>query len=187
MPTEKKVQTVEQLAEVLSQNNVVIATDYRGLSVGEISELRSQLRQQGVEYRVVKNTLALLAAQRAGRPGLGPLLKGPTALALASGNETALAKALVTYQRTSKTTFSIKGGLLYELGLDAARVLTLATLPPREVLLARLLGALQGPLFALQNVLTGNLSGLLRVLQARVQQLGGPEAVQEPVEAQKGE
>ncbi|MFC1944324.1 50S ribosomal protein L10 [Chloroflexota bacterium] len=188
MPTEKKSQTVEQLVEVLSQNGVVIATDYRGLSVSQISELRHQLRQHGVEYRVVKNTLANLAAERAGKSALSPLLKGPTALALASGNEAALAKALLTYQRTSKTTVSIRGGLLGALVMDNAQITALATLPSREVLLGKLLGAMKGPLFALQNVLTGNISGLLRVLQSRVEQMGGLDVIEEsPREVEKGE
>lgn len=177
MPTERKIQLVEQLSELLSQNTFIVATDYRGLSVSELSQLRRQLREVGTEYHVVKNNLAKLAAENAGKPGLSQFLQGPIALAFCHGDAAQLAKTLTNYIRTFKITLSIKGGILDVRALTAEEVSTLATLPPVDVLRAKLLGLLQSPIFALQNVLAANLRGLNIVLKARIQQMGGTSNV----------
>jgi len=173
MTTKKKLQVVDQLAELLSQSKFVIATDYRGLSVAEMSELRHQLRNIGTEYHVVKNSLAKFAAENVGKQGLSQLLTGPTALAFGHEDILQLAKALADYIRISKTTLSIKGGLIDSQLIGSEEVRSLATLPSIEVLRARLLGLLLSPIFSLQNVLSANLRGLNSVLNARIQQLGG--------------
>lgn len=175
MATKRKVQIVEQLTEMLSKSNFIIATDYRGLSVAKMSELRRQLRDMGTEYHVVKNNLAKFAAQESGKEELSPLLTGPVALAFGYEDMAQLAKALADYIRASKSTLSIKGGLTEGRVLSAEEVSRLAILPPIEVLRAKLLGTLQGPIFALQNVLNANLYNLCSVLNARIQQLGGTE------------
>jgi len=177
MPTERKIQLVEQLNAMLSKSKFIIATDYRGLSVAEMSQLRRQLREVSTEYHVVKNNLAKFAAEKAGKPGLSQFLQGPIALAFCHGDAAQLAKTLTTYSRTSKTTFSIKGGIFDSRVLTAEEVFKLAILPPIDVLRAKLLGMLQSPIFALQNVLTANLRGLHIVLKARIQQLGGTSNV----------
>ena len=173
MTTKKKPQIVDQLAELLSQSKFVIATDYRGLTVAEMSELRHQLRNIGTEYHVVKNRLAKLAAENAGKQELSQLLTGPTALAFGHEDIPQLAKALTDYIRISKTTLSIKGGLIDSQLIGSEEVKSLATLPSIEVMRAKLLGMLLGPIFSLQNVLSANLRGLNSVLNARIQQLGG--------------
>jgi large subunit ribosomal protein L10 len=178
MTTKKKPQIVAQLAELLSQSKFVIATDYRGLSVAEMSELRHQLRNIGTEYHVVKNRLAKFAAENAGKQELSQLLTGPTALAFGSEDILQLAKALGDYIRISKTTLSIKGGLIDSQLIGSEEVKRLATLPSIEVLRARLLGLLLSPIVSLQNVLSGNMRGLSSVLNARIQQLGGTTDVQ---------
>lgn len=178
MTTKKKPQIVDQLAELLSQSKFVIATDYRGLSVAEMSELRHQLRNIGTEYHVVKNRLAKFAAENAGKQELSQLLTGPTALAFGSEDILQLAKALGDYIRISKTTLSIKGGLIDSQLIGSEEVKRLATLPSIEVLRARLLGLLLSPIVSLQNVLSGNMRGLSSVLNARIQQLGGTTDVQ---------
>ena len=178
MTTKKKPQIVDQLAELLSQSKFVIATDYRGLSVAEMSELRHQLRNIGTEYHVVKNRLAKFAAENAGKQELSQLLTGPTALAFGSEDIIQLAKALGDYIRISKTTLSIKGGLIDSQLIGSEEVKRLATLPSIEVLRARLLGLLLSPIVSLQNVLSGNMRGLSSVLNARIQQLGGTTDVQ---------
>ena len=175
MTTKKKPQIVAQLAELLSQSKFVIATDYRGLSVAEMSELRHQLRNIGTEYHVVKNRLAKFAAENAGKQELSQLLTGPTALAFGSEDILQLAKALGDYIRISKTTLSIKGGLIDSQLIGSEEVKRLATLPSIEVLRARLLGLLLSPIVSLQNVLSGNMRGLSSVLNARIQQLGGTD------------
>lgn len=178
MTTKKKPQIVDQLAELLSQSKFVIATDYRGLSVAEMSELRHQLRNIGTEYHVVKNRLAKFAAENAGKQELSQLLTGPTALAFGSEDILQLAKALGDYIRISKTTLSIKGGLIDSQLIGSEEVKRLATLPSIEVLRATLLGLLLSPIVSLQNVLSGNMRGLSSVLNARIQQLGGTTDVQ---------
>lgn len=173
MTTKKKPQIVEEITELLSQNKFIIATDYQGLTVSQIAELRHQLRNIGTEYHVVKNTLAKFAAENAGKQELSQLLTGPTALAFGHENIPQLAKALIDYIRISKTTISIKGGLIDSRLIRADEIRSLATLPPIEVLRARLLGLLLSPIISLQNVLSANLRGLNTVLNARIQQLGG--------------
>lgn len=176
MPTEKKIQAVGRLAELLARSPVVIATHYRGLTVGQMVGLRGRLRPLGVEYHVVKNSLARLAGEEAGRPELASLLSGPTAIAFGAGDPVALAKALQDYVRTSRTPLTLGGALLDGKRLTAGEVATLATLPPREVLLSQLLGGLQGPLYGLVYVLNASLRNLMGVLQARMRQLEGAGA-----------
>jgi len=173
MPTEKKVEIVEQLTELLSRNKFIIAAEYRGLSVAEMSQLRRQLREVNAEFHVVKNTLAKFAAEKAGKPGLSQYLQGPIALAFCRGDAIQLAKSLSNYARTSKAALTIKGGILDVRVLTPQEVYSLATMPPIDVLRGRLLGVLQGPIYSLHNVLSANLRGLGALLNARIQQMGG--------------
>ncbi len=171
MPTEEKIRKVEELSEKFSQNSVMVATDYRGLSVSEISQLRHQLREVNAEYRVVKNTLAYLAAKKAGKPALTSIIKGPTALALSREDALKVIKPLVNFQRTSKTTLSIRGGLLDGKVLSADDIVAISTMPSKEVLVAKLMGTLQTPLYSLVNTLSANTQKLVIVLRSRFNQL----------------
>lgn len=173
MPAQKKIAAVKELEAKLRGHQLVVATGFRGLTVGQMGRLRRELRGKGVEYRVVKNTLARRAAEAAGKPGLAQLLSGPTALALASGELAVAPKALVDFIRTSRLPLQIAGGLLDSRVLDPREVERLATLPPRELAVAQLLGALQGPLAGLAGSLQGLLQNLALVLQARKEQLEG--------------
>ena len=173
MPTERKKDIIHELTEIIERCAIAIATDYRGLSVAQMAELRSRLRQVGVEYRVVKNTLARFAAEQAGKDGLMGIIEGPTAIAFGYDDVVQPAKALSEYVRTSRTPLTIRGALLDRRVLNAEEVQALSTLPSREVLVANLLGAMQGPVFALARVLNANLQGLMVLLQARIQQMGG--------------
>jgi large subunit ribosomal protein L10 len=171
VPKEKKIEAVRVLAERLSRSTIVIATDYRGLSVSEMSQLRQHLREVGVEYHVVKNTLARFAAEQAGKPSLAEVLQGPVALAFGFGDVVEPARALSDYLRTSRSTLAIKGGLLDGKALSVADIRSLATLPSREVLVAKLLGGMQGPIYGLVNALSAPLRGLAVVLKGRLQQM----------------
>ena len=173
MPTERKAEIIEQLTELLSKNKFIIAAEYRGLSVSEMSQLRRQLREVNTEFHVVKNTLAKFAAEKAGKPGLSQYLQGPIALAFSKGDTTQLAKVLTSYARASKTALTIKGGILEVRMLSPQEVQSLATMPPIEVLRGRLLGVLQNPIYSLHNVLSANLRALGALLNARIQQMGG--------------
>lgn len=173
MATRKKSEVVQELAGLLSQSKFVVATDYRGLTVAEMSNLRKQLRGAGTEYHVVKNTLTKFAAESAGKQALAELLKGPTALAFCRGDMAQLAKALTEYMRITKTTLSIKGAIIDGRLINAEGVRSIATLPPIDVLRARLMGRLLSPIHSLHYVLTANLRGLATVLNGRIEQLGG--------------
>jgi len=173
MRKEKKKDVVSQLAEKLSRCNIAITTDYRGLSVAEMTELRRQLRQAGIEYRVVKNTLTLFAAKQAGKEGLDQIIEGPTAIAFGYGDVIKPAKALVAYIGSSKGALRIRGGLLDQRVLTPSEVTALATLPPREVLVAKLLAGMQGTIFGLVQVLNATLAGFQGLLSARIKQLEG--------------
>lgn len=173
MRKEEKKEAVSQLAHKLSGCDVAITTDYRGLSVAEMTELRRRLRQEGIEYRVIKNTLARFAAEQAGKEGLTSIIEGPTAIAFGYGDVAAPAKALVDYIRSSRSELKIRGGLLDQRVLSAVEVTTLASLPPKEELIAKLLAGMQGTIFALVNVLNANITSFLNLLNARIIQLEG--------------
>ena len=132
--------------------------------------MRRLLRQSGVDYRVVKNTLARFAVSRAGREGLASIFNGPVAIAFGYGDITALAKLLTNYAQDS---LAIKGGFLGDKLLNSEEVKAIATLPSREVLLARVVGGLQSPIHALLRCLTTPIQEVIGVLQSRIRQLEG--------------
>jgi large subunit ribosomal protein L10 len=173
MPKEKKEEAVKRIEEFISGSKATIITDYRGMSVTEMSQLRHQLRNAKVEYHVVKNTLASLAAERVGKEELKEFLKGPTAIAFGYGEATEPSKIIVEYIRSSKASLSVKGGLLDKRVLSSAEVTTLASLPPTEILISQVMRQMQAPIFSLLTVLSANLRGFVGVLQARKQQLEG--------------
>jgi len=173
MPKEKKEENVKKIEDYLSDCKVAIVTDYRGLSVDELRQLRQQLSGANTKYHVVKNTLASLAAERVGKEELKGFLKGPTAIAFGYGDATEPGKVLTEFIRSSKTPLSIKGGLLDKRVLSPGEVTILASLAPREVLISQLMQQMQAPISSLLAVLSANLRGLVGVLQARKQQLEG--------------
>ncbi len=173
MSREKKGQIIDGLQEIFTKCSTGILTDFRGLSAAEITNLRRKLRESGTEYRVVKNTLARLAAGRAGKDELVSSFEGTVAIAFGYGDITEPAKALADYIQTSKVSLTIKGGFLVDRLLTSEEVMTLATLPSREVLLAKVVGGMQSPIAALVNCLASPIRGVIGVLQARIQQQEG--------------
>ena len=173
MSKEKKAQIIERLREVFSTCNIGILTDYRGLSAPEMTILRRSLRELSIEYKVIKNTLARFAAERAGKEDLVSLFEGPIAIAFSYGDIIEPARVLSDYIRTSKATLDIKGGFLGDRLLTSKEVMTLAALPPREVLLAKIMGGMQAPILILLSQLATPVRGFINVLQARIQQLEG--------------
>ena len=173
MSREKKTLIIDSLQEVFSKCSIGILTDYRGLSTPEITNLRGRLRESSIEYRVVKNTLARFAAERAGKDELVSLFEGPIAIAFSYGDIIEPARVLADYIRTSKATLDIKGGFISDRVLTSKDVTTLSTLPSREILLAKVLGRMQAPISALVSQLTAPIRGIIGVLQARIQQVEG--------------
>lgn len=171
MSREKKAQVIDSLEEAFTKSNIAILTDYRGLTTAELTDLRRKLQASGNEYKVIKNTLARLAAARAGKEDLVSTLDGPLAIVFGYDDVAVPAKVLVNYIREAKSSLSIKGGIFGDRLLTEEEVITLSTLPSREVLLAKLLGQLQSPVLALMGCLTSPLRGLVGVLQARINQL----------------
>jgi large subunit ribosomal protein L10 len=173
MSREKKAKIIDSLEETLSKCSVGVLTDYRGLSVHEMTVLRRKLEESGIEYRVVKNTLARFAAERLGRADLAAAFEGPVALAVGYGEIVEPAKVLADYINTSKSILTIKAGFLGDRLLTSEEVSVLSKLPSQEILVAKLLGAMLSPMAALVNCLNAPIAGLARVFQARIQQLEG--------------
>ncbi|MFC2013590.1 50S ribosomal protein L10 [Chloroflexota bacterium] len=170
---EKKTQIIDSLQEAFSKSSVGIFTDYRGLSAQEIFALRRELGKSGIEYKVVKNTLARFAAEKASKEDLISLFEGPIAIAFGYGDIMGPAKALIEYIDISKSSLSIKGGFFDDRLLTAENVKALAKLPSREILLARMLGGMQIPIVSLVSHLANPIRGLMGVLQARIKQMEG--------------
>ena len=168
MNREEKARVIEELAEKLKGNSVVLV-DYQGLNVAQSTHLRARSRESGVEFVVAKNTLAQLAADRAGTEGISQFLVGPTAIAF-SEDPVASAKLMTEFSDEVET-FEVKGGLL-----DGGRVMgvedvvALSRLPGRERLLAQLLGAIQAPLAGLVTVLNAPARNLAVVLNQVAEQ-----------------
>lgn len=173
MPTEKKEKAVKSLEQVFAKASIGVVTDYRGLKTPELNELRRKLKESGSEYKVVKNSLAQIAAKNTGLEHLENSFKGPVGVAFGYGEATKTAKTIADYLRLSKSSLKIEWGFLKDRLLNAKDVDTLAKLPSREVLLARVVGGMQGPIYGIVNVLAAPLRGLAQVLQARVKQLEG--------------
>lgn len=151
---EQKQQVIEEIKEKLGTAQSVVITEYRGLTVAQVTALRSKLKESGVELKVYKNTLVKRAADETGVTGLDPYLQGPTAWAFSMQDPVSAAKALLTFARTNDK-LVIKGGIIQNKAFEVSGVKALADLPSREVLLAQVLGAMQGPLVGMANVLQG--------------------------------
>jgi len=171
MPREKKVKIVEGLQESLSKCSIGIMTDYRGINTAELNALRKKLREAKVEYKVVKNTLALIAAKNAGLTHTSESFKGPMAVALGYGEINEVAKVLTDHIRTAKSNLKIQGGFLPDKALTAKEVETLAKLPTKVVLISQVLAGMQSPMYGIVNVLAAPMRGFMQVLQGRIQQM----------------
>ncbi len=165
MPNESKRQAVSALAEMLRGSSAMAVADYRGLSVSDMQVVRRSLRASGVELHVAKNRLLKIAADEVGLEELKPMLSGPTAVATISGDAVALAKALQEAFRPFRNV-TLRGGLLGTRAINGADLGQLASLPSREVLLARLAGGMAAPISGMAGVLAGNLRNLVGVLSA---------------------
>lgn len=166
-PRSDKVAVVDEVRERLDAADAVIVTEYRGLDVQAMATLRSDLRQAGGTYTVYKNTLARLAARDAGLAEMEELLVGPTALAFVEGDVAKVAKALRDFAG-SNDNLVVKGGVLDGIILGPAEVATLADLPSRDELLAKLAGGLQAPTQKMASLLNNTVSKFAYGLQALI-------------------
>ncbi|MCC6340460.1 MAG: 50S ribosomal protein L10 [Acidimicrobiia bacterium] len=145
MARPEKTAVVEEIRTKLTNADAAVLTEYRGLTVSELAELRAALRPAGTEYKVFKNTLARRAVEAADLGDMTPMLEGPVAIAFVAGDAVDAAKALREFGRANPA-LVVKGGLLGGRVIDAAEVAALADVEPREVLLARLAGGFQAPM-----------------------------------------
>ena len=175
MPTDEKALVIDELAGQLKRANLTILTDYRGLSVAGLQTLRASLRPLNAEFRIAKNTLTRIAAEKAGIEGLLPMLDGPLALVLAYDDIVAPSKAISDFARTSRI-LTVKGGVLDNLVIPASSIEDLATMPSREELLSKLLGLLNSPAQRLVTVINQPVQGFVRVLNAYGEQQDGAAA-----------
>lgn len=165
MKLEEKKKITEDLREKFSRSKVVIATDYKGLNVEAISDLRKKLREFDIEYRVVKNTLLERATENTETALIKDKFKGPTAVALSYKDPVVPAKILVKFAETNKN-LVIKAGVLNGKALDFNSIKALSTMPSREVLLSQILSAMNGVPASFVRTLGGVPTKFLYVLQA---------------------
>lgn len=166
MPNAEKSESVQSLKERFQGVKTAVLTEYRGLTVRQISDLRKQLKGAAAEYKVVKNRLARLAVKGSPLDPLAPHLKGPTGVAFSRQDPVAVAKALQTFVRANPA-LTIKVGLVEGKVLEPQALRSLADLPSKEALRSQLVGAIQGPMSQLVRLLTAPQQELVRVLEAR--------------------
>lgn len=171
MPSPEKKAAVEAIKEMLSTAKVAVLTDFRGLNVHDLAELRAKLRGAGVEYKVVKNTLTKRAAQELKLGALDPYLEGPTAVAVGHDDEVAPAKLLAEFAK-DHAELQLKCGMIAGEVIDTERVKALSRIPSREELLGKLLGTLQSPITGLARVCSSPMAGCVNVLHRVAQQKG---------------
>ncbi len=172
---ERKKELVSDYVDKMKESEGIILTDYRGLTVANITELRRRMREAEGVYQVVKNTLFELALEKVGKSIPSDELEGPVAVGYCLGDTPPVAKVLVDFAKETQV-LEIRGALLGTdyLGVDAVQ--SLADLPSREILLAQLVSAVQGPMSSLVNALNAPMRELAQVLQARSEQGGEQEA-----------
>ena len=165
----EKVAMIATMKETMKNAKGAVLTDYRGIKVAQDTKLRRKMREAGVQYSVIKNNMASIAAQEAGIEGLDDYLKGPLAMVSSDKDPVAAAKLISEFIKENRI-MEIKGGLVEGKVIDAEGVKALANLPSREVLLARLLGSMQSPITGFVTVLQGNIRNLVYALDAVRQQ-----------------
>jgi large subunit ribosomal protein L10 len=171
MPTEAKRETVAALTEEARSAKAMIVSEYRGLKVSDLGEIRRNLRKQNVTYHVVKNRLMKIAAREAGTEAIESLLTGPTAVAFVKGEEGAAAKAVLDAFRPYRA-IKVTGAVLGDRVVGADGVIALALLPGRDVLLSQVAGAIAAPM----STVAGLFDAPLRDIAGLVQALADKEA-----------
>ena len=166
MPTQEKAESIEEFKSRLDGAKTVLVTEYRGLTVAQLSDLRKQLRGVSAQYKVMKNRLAKLAMTDTDLAKLGPHLKGPTGMVISKEDAVAVAKALHTFARTNQA-LAIKAGFVDGQVLPASELKALSELPSKETIRAQIIGAIQGPLVQIASLLQAAPRELAFVLSER--------------------
>ncbi len=168
MPQPQKIQKVEQISQSLQKANGVFLTDFTGLSVEEITQLRREFRKADVAFLVVKNTLAKRSCEEIGMESMVPYLTGPTGLALAQGDPVAPVRVISEFlkKHKDKEKPEIKGAVVEGQMLTAVEAEAMKNIPPREVLIAQVVGSIAAPLSGLVGGLNGIISKLVYAIDA---------------------
>ena len=164
MNRDEKSATIEEIAAQIEASEAIFAVDYKGISVPQAAELRAKLRESDASFRIVKNRLSKIAADKAGEERLTELLKGPTALTFVRGDTAQAAKTISSFSKENDV-LTFKGGFMEGLSLDEDRFKAIARLPGREVLIGQFAGVVASPL-------TGLVRGLGSMIQGLALQLG---------------
>jgi len=172
---EQKERVVQRLTEQMRDAPAMIVTDYRGLTVTQVADVRRSLRESGATFHVAKNTLAKLAAKQAERPDLIEFLEGPTAIAFVLDDPAAAAKKLSELARQTRV-LEVRGAIMEGQTLSAEQVRQLGDLPPKDVLRAQVVGAVAGPLQGAYGVLSAPLREFLIVLDQYIEKRQAAEA-----------
>ncbi|EFI41459.1 MULTISPECIES: 50S ribosomal protein L10 [Peptoniphilus] len=160
-----KTQTVDEIKEKIEAAKSIVLVNYRGLNVEEVTELRTKYRAANVDYKVYKNTMMRRAFEELGFDGVLEFLKGPSAVAFSMEDPVSAAKISSEFAKDHEE-LEIKSGIVDGKVITVKEIDDLAKLPPKEVLIAQVLGGLNAPIQGLVNVLNGNIRGLAVVLQA---------------------
>jgi len=171
MPTARKAAMLEEIQDRMSRASILISADYRGLTVAQLTDLRRALRPANVEVKIVKNTLAAMAAKGAGHPEMADVVQGPTAIAFGLGDPVQPVKLLTEHLRARRMQLNIHGGGLEGRVLDRAELESIATLPSREQLVAEVVGKLKSPLYNFSGLLQSTIRNFAGLIDARAQQL----------------
>lgn len=172
MPTAQKAKAIDEIAENLERSQLTVVANYRGLSVSQLQELRRGLRESNAEFSVAKNTLTRIAAERVGVEIPVEHLEGPTALMFAYEDVVAPAKALSDFARSTRGVLEVKVGMMEGQTLTSSDIEALASMPPREELLGKLVGMLASPMARAVGVLGGPSRSLANVLNAKAESMG---------------
>jgi large subunit ribosomal protein L10 len=194
MNREEKSATIQEIAAQIEESEAIFAVDYRGISVPQAAELRSKLRESDASFRIVKNRLTKLAADKAGEARLTELLQGPTALTFVRGDTASAAKAITTFNKEHEV-LTFKGGFMEGTSLDETAFKAIAKLPSRDVLNGQLAGVVASPLTGLVRGLGGMIQGLARQLGQIAEkglvsgdgQAAGPAAAEDEKAPDEGE
>ncbi len=174
MPNAKVLETkkamVAELADKMKNAKGGVLVDYKGINVDQDTKLRRAMREAGVEYSVIKNTLIRFAANEVGFEELDPLLNGTTSVAISLTDPVAPAKIISEFVKTNKDVLKVKAGFVEGKVIDVQGVSALAELPSKEVLIAKVLGGFNAPISGFVNVLNGNIRGLVVALNAIAEQ-----------------
>ena len=172
LPTERKVNQVESIKEKLQNCTIAVTADYSNIDVNAMTDLRKSMRNEGIEFLIVKKTLLQLAAESAGKNNVNEIIQGPTGVAFGYDDPTIVAKALAAYVARTGSPLNIYGAVVgHSDTYSKEDVESMAKLPPKPDLVAKLMGQLQSPLYQLAGALNSPLYSLGGILQSRVSQM----------------